>query len=151
MPAAMIAIFLKSAIVFLVCLAIGDVAGVVGISILDIPSLRGWSVALPYVVWLVIGVFTGTSALAMAGTWIAGKDGEWETGSKANSIAFGFLLSSLAVATALAVFFWKIYWSQGMAASYYVPDSQSHSITYLVGIFGGMVVVWLVSKPSSKA
>ena len=147
----MAVIFIKSAVVFLVCLAIGDVAGVVGISILDVLSLRGWSVALPYAVWLVIGVFTGVAGLAMAGTWIAGKDGEWETGPRANSIAICFFLSALVVAAALVAFFWKIYWSQRMAPSYYVPDSQWHSIAYLVGVFGGIVVVWLVSKPSSKA
>lgn len=147
----MIATFLKTAIAFIVCLAIGDVVGVVACSILDIAPIRGKSAALPYMVWLVDGVFVGLITAFIAGTLIAAKDDRWDEGPKATAIATGIFLSALAVSVALCVFFWKIYWSQGVEGEYYVPDSQSHSITYLVAALGGIWLVRLVSKPQPKA
>jgi hypothetical protein len=152
MPAAvMIATFLKTAIVFIVCLAVGDIVGAVACTIFDISSIRGWSAALPYAIWLVDGVFVGLFTVFLAGTWIAGKDDKWDEGPRAAGIANGIFLSSLAVSIALCVLFWRLYWSQGVEGDYYVPDSQSHSITYLVAALGGMWLVRLVSKPQPKA
>lgn len=147
----MIGAFLKTAVAFLVCLAIGDLVGVIACSILDIAPIRGKSAALPYAVWLVDGVFVGLITAFAAGTWIAGKDDTWDEGPRAAGIATGIFLSALAVAVGLSIFFWKIYWSQGVEGEYYVPDSQSHSLTYLVAALAGMWLVRLVSKPQPKA
>lgn len=146
----MIGTFLKTAIVFLLCLAAGDLVGVIACTILDIAPIRGWSAALPYTIWFVVGVFAGLVAAYGAGTWIAGK-GEWDSGPGARRTIAGIFVSALAVSVALCVLFWKLYWSRGVEGEYYVPDSQSHTITYLVAALGGMWLVWLVSKPSPKA
>jgi hypothetical protein len=151
-PAAgVIGTVLKTAIAFLVCLTLGDVVGVVACTIFDIAPIRGNSAALPYAIWFVLGVFVGFITAFAAGSWIAGKDDKWDEGPRADSIATGIFLSSLAVSVLLCVLFWKLYWSQGVAGEYYVPDSRSHSITYLVAALAGMGLVRLVSKPQAKA
>lgn len=147
----MIGTFLKTALAFLVCLAIGDLIGVVACTIFDIAPIRGNSPALPYAVWFVLGVFVGVTTAFAAGTWIAGQDDKWDEGPRAGGIATGIFLSSLAVAVLLCVLFWKLYWSQGVEGEYYVPDSQPHSITYLVAALAGMWLARLVSKPPAKA
>jgi hypothetical protein len=146
----MIGIVLKTAAAFLICLALGDVVGVVACTIFDIAPIRGNSAALPYAIWFVLGVFVGFITAFAAGTWIAGKD-RWDEGPRAAGIATGIFLSALAVSAVLCVLFWKLYWSQGVEGEYYVPDSQSHSLTYLVAALGGMWLVRLVSKPQPKA
>jgi hypothetical protein len=147
----MIGTFLKTAIAFLVCLAIGDVIGVVACSIFDIAPIRGKSAALPYAIWFVDGVFVGLIAAFGAGTWIAGKDDKWDEGPRARAIVTGILVSALIVALALGILFWRLYWSQGVVGEYYVPDSQPHSLTYLVSALLGMWLVRLVSRPVPKA
>lgn len=147
----MIGSFLKTAIAFLVCLALGDVVGVVVCTIFDIAPIRGNSAALPYAIWFVLGIFVGLITAFAAGTWIAGKDDKWDEGPRAGAIATGLFLSALAVAAVLCVLFWKLYWSKGVAGEYYVPDSQSHSLTYLIAALAGMWLVRLVSKPRPKA
>lgn len=147
----MIGIFLKTSVVFLLCLAAGDLVGVIACSLFDIAGIRGWSAALPYAIWFVDGVFVGFITASAAGVWIAGKDDKWDEGPGAAGIATGVFLSALAVAVALCALFWKLYWSQGVAGEYYVPDSQSHSITYLVAALAGLWLVRLVSKPQPKA
>jgi hypothetical protein len=143
--------FLKTAVVFLVCLALGDVVGVVACTFFDIAPIRGKSGALLYTIWFVLGVFVGLITAFAAGTWIAGKDDKWDEGPRAGPIATAIFLSCLAVSAGLCVFFWKIYWSQGVEGEYYVPDSQSHSLTYLVAALAGLWLVRLVSKPQPKA
>jgi hypothetical protein len=147
----MIGTFLKTAIAFLVCLALGDIVGVVACTIFDIAPIRGNSAALPYAIWFVLGVFVGLIAAFVAGTWIAGKDDKWDEGPQAGAIATGIFLSALVVSVLLCVLFWKLYWSKGVEGEYYVPDSQSHSLTYLVAALGGLWLVRLVSKPRPKA
>jgi hypothetical protein len=152
MPAGgVIGAFLKAAVAFLVCLAVGDVVGVVACTIFDIAPIRGNSAALPYAIWFVLGVFVGFISAFAAGSWIAGKDDKWDEGPRAGGIATGIFLSALAVSAALCVVFWKLYWSQGVEGEYYVPDSQSHSITYLVSALAGIWLVRLVSKPWPQA
>lgn len=147
----MIATFLKTALAFLVCLALGDLVGVVACTIFDIAPIRGNSAALPYAIWFVLGVFVGFITAFAAGTWIAGKDDKWDEGPRAAGIATSIFLSALAVSVVLCVLLWKLYWSQGVEGEYYVPDSQSHSLTYLVAALGGIWLVRLVSKPQAKA
>lgn len=147
----MINTFLKTAVAFLVCLALGDVVGVVACTIFDIAPIRGNSAALPYAIWFVLGVFVGFITAFAAGTWIAGKDDKWDEGPRAAGIATGVFLSALAVSVALCILFRKLYWSQSVEGEYYVPDSKSHSITYLVSALAGMWLVRLVSKPQPKA
>jgi len=147
----MIGTFLKTAIAYLVCLALGDVVGVVACTIFDIAPIRGSSAALPYAIWFVLGVFVGLIAAFAAGTWIAGRDDKWDEGPRAGPIATGIFLSALAVSIALCVLFWTLYWAKGVEGEYYVPDSMPHSLTYLIAALIGLWLVRLVSKPQPKA
>ena len=143
--------FLKVAIAFLVCLALGDVVGVVACTMFDIAPLRGNSAALPYAIWFVLGIFVGLFAMGGAATWISGKDEVGSASTESAALATRIFLSGLGVALAIGVFFWRIYWSQGVAGEYYVPDSAPHTIVYLVSALAGMWLGRLVSTPEPKA
>jgi hypothetical protein len=143
--------FLKAAIAFVVCLALGDVVGVVACTIFDIAPIRGNSAALPYAIWFVLGVFAGLFAMGGAVTWISGKDEIGSASAETAALATRIFLSGLVVALAIGAFFWRIYWSQGVAGEYYVPDSAPHTIVYLVSALAGMWFGRLVSKPMPKA
>ena len=147
----MIGIFLRTAIVFLVCLAIGDVVGVIACTIFDIAPIRGNSAALPYAIWFVLGVFAGFIALFGAGSWITGKGENWDSGPEAAALTTRIFLSAFAVAVAIGAFFWWLYWSRGVEGEYYVPDSGPHTITYLVSALGAMWMLRLAQKPSPEA
>ena len=87
----MIGTFLKTALVFIVCLAIGDVVGVIACTIFDIAPIRGNSAALPYAIWFVLGVFAGFIALFGAGSWISGKGENWDLGPGAAALTTWYL------------------------------------------------------------
>lgn len=147
----MIGTFLKTALVFIVCLAIGDVVGVVACTIFDIAPIRGNSAALPYAIWFVIGVFAGFIALFGAGSWISGKGENWDSGPGAASLTTGIFLSALVTAIAAGALFWWLEWSRGVDGEYYVPDSAPHTIVYLVSALGAIWIGRAALKPSPKA
>ncbi|HTU09787.1 MAG TPA: hypothetical protein VMG08_02720 [Allosphingosinicella sp.] len=147
----MIATFLKAAAVYLACLVVGDVAGVVACTIFDVAPIRGNSAALPYAIWFVLGVFAGFIALFGAGSWITGKGETWSDRPEGARLATPIFLSALAVSLAIAGFFWWLYWSRGVEGEYYVPDSGPHTITYLVSALGAMWIGRLALTPSPKA
>lgn len=152
MPAAgVIGTFLKTAVAFLVCLAVGDVVGIVACTIFDIAPIRGNSAALPYAIWFVLGVFVGFIALFGAGSWISGKGENWDRGPEGAALSTRIFLSALVVALAIGAFFWWLYWSRGIDGDYYVPDSAPHTITYLVSALGAIWLGRLALKPSPKA
>lgn len=144
-------IFLKAAIAFFICLALGDVVGVVACTIFDIAPIRGNSAALPCAIWFVLGIFVGLFAMAGAATWISGKEDFSRESAAAAARATRIFLCGLVVAVAMAVSFWWIYWSQGVAGDYYVPDSAPHTIVYLFSALAGMWLGRLVSQPQPKA
>ena len=143
--------FLKSAIVFLLCLAIGDVVGVVACTIFDIAPIRGGSAALPYAIWFVLGVFVGFIALFGAGAWLSGKGENWSDGPDGTALATRIFLSALVISLAVGAFFWWLYWSRGVAGEYHVPDSGPHTIVYLVSALGAMWLGRVAQRPSPKA
>ncbi len=148
----MIGTFVKSAIAFVVCLAIGDVVGVVACTIFDIAPIRGNSAALPYAIWFVLGVFAGFFAFGAAGIWASPTaDDKWMEAPCAVGLATSIFLSALVTAVAIGVFFWWLYWSRGVDAEYYVPDSGPHTIIYLVSALGAIWIGRLALKPSTKA
>jgi hypothetical protein len=152
MPAGgVIGTFLKTAIVFLACLVIGDVVGVVACTIFDIAPIRGNSAALPYAIWFVLGVFAGFIAAFGAGSWISGKGEKWDEGPEGLALTLRIFLSALVVAMAICAFFWWLYWSRGVEGEYYVPDSGPHTITYLVSALGAIWLLRMALKPSPKA
>ena len=147
----MIGLFLKTALVFIFCLGVGDVVGVVACTIFDIAPIRGYSAALPYAIWVVLGVFVGLGAMGGAGIWISDKGENWDSGAEGAALSIRIFLCALIVAVAIGAFFWWLYWSRGVAGEYYVPDSGPHTITYLAAALGGMWLGRLALKPSPKA
>jgi hypothetical protein len=143
--------FLKTTMVFIACLAIGDVVGVVACTIFDIAPIRGNSAALPYAIWFVLGVFVGLIALFGAGSWISGKGENWDSDPGAVALTTRIFLSALVTAIAVGTFFWWLEWSRGVEGEYYVPDSASHTIVYLVSALGAIWIGRLALKPSPKA
>lgn len=147
----MIGGFLKTALVFILCLAIGDVVGVVACTIFDIAPIRGNSAALPYAIWFVLGVFAGFIALFGAGSWISGKGENWDSGPEGASLATRIFLFALVTAIAVGALFWWLEWSRGVDGEYYVPDSAPHTIVYLVSALGAIWIGRVALKPSPKA
>ncbi len=147
----MIGTFLKSAFVFLACLAVGDVVGVIACTIFYISPIHGSSAVLPYAIWFVLGVFAGFIALFGAGAWLTGKGEAWADGADGAALATRIFLSCLVTAVAVGMFFWWLYWSRGVPGEYYVPDSGPHTITYLVAALGAVWIGRLALKPSPKA
>ena len=147
----MIATFLKTAVVLMACLILGDLVGVIACTIFDIAPIRGYSAALPYAIWFVIGVFAGFIALSGAGSWITGRGENWDSGPKTTALTTRIFLSALIVSAAVGAFFWWLYWSRGVEGEYYVPDSAPHTITYLVSALGAMWLGRVALRPSPKA
>ena len=138
----------KSAVALLVSLALIDVVGVLACVIFDISPFNTNSVAAPYVVWFVGGVFAGVFTLAWAGGWIAGVDG-WMDRPEAPAIAARILLTCAPILAGLSFLFWRLYWSKGVAGEYFVPDSMPHSLTYFLSAFAILVAGPFVLKPKA--
>ena len=144
-------LILKSVFALIGCLVAADVAGVVASTILDVLGLRGDSPAVPYAIWLVFGAFCGLFAYNLAGRWASPKAEpgapDWSARPGAKRIGTGILLTELivvAVVTALCT----IVWGHSGAGDYYVPDSEPHSIVFLVAVVGAIIAARLALMPT---
>jgi hypothetical protein len=135
----------KSAVALIACLAAIDVIGVLACMWFDIKPFGGNSAALPYAIWFVGGVFAGLFAMSWAGSWIGGEG--WTERPEAPGIAARVLLVCAAILVGLALFFWRIYWSQRVVGEYFVPDSMPHSLTYFVSALAALLAAPFVLKP----
>lgn len=148
--------FLKAALILLVFLVVADVIGVVVCTLIDVAPLRHKSSLLPYAIWLVLGIFTGLFAYNAAGAWAstgaegvaAAADLDWSARPGARRIGSRIVAAAALILAALAALFWKLYWSQGVAGEYFVPDSAPHSILFFLAVFGGMLVARTALMPS---
>ena len=148
----MLGLILKTVVVVLGCLVAADIAGAIACTVLDILPLRGASPAVAYAIWLVFGVFCGLIAYNIAGDWSSPKgEGDWTVRPSAGRIGAGVLVVSVLVVGALAALFYRIYWSQGVAGEYYVPDSEPHSLVFIVAVLGAMVAGRFVLMPKPDA
>ena len=122
------------------CLIVADIAGVIFCLVLDLGAGRSWSAPLPYVVWFVMGVFTGLFAFNLAGTLTAaGADKEWTElpgASRQGAIIVGV---AVAVLVALSLVFYALYWRAGVAGEYFVPDSAPHTLVFFVSVGASML------------
>lgn len=144
---------LKAAAALLGCLIAADIAGVLACTILDIASLRGWSAALPYTIWLVSGVFCGLYAYNLAGAWaspkVAGRD--WTGQAGARRLGNVILVTDIALLAIAAGLFNALVWKQNLSAEdYYVPDSAPHSIVFLLAVLTGMVLARFAFMPAPE-
>ena len=146
----MINVIFKSVAAVIGCLILGDLAGMIFLVVIEILPFDLFSGALPYVVWFVFGVFTGLIAFNVAGTWstpaIAGG-GDWTNSPRAQAIGRTIVVMQTSVIAGLNYLFYRLYWSQGVAGDYYVPDSAPHSITYFVAVLGAIIFGSLLLMP----
>ena len=145
---------LKAAVALTGCLIAADVAGVVVCSILDIVLVRRWSVALPYAVWLVFGIFCGLYAYNLAGAWaspkVAGQG--WIEQAGARRLGGVILVAGIALLALAAALCDLFVWSARMGADdYYVPDSAPHSILFFLSVLAGMVLARVAFMPARRA
>lgn len=140
--------FAKTLAAFLICLVVADVIGAVVCVVIDVAPLRYGSAMLPYAIWLVLGAFAGFVAFGIAGGW-ASPDGDENWIEKPGALAIGnrVLLWSLAIALALAGYFYWVYWSRGVAGEYFVPESAPHTITFLAAALLAMLAGRSTLKP----
>lgn len=137
----MIRIFPKVAVSLLGWLIVADIAGVIICLLFDVAPLRRDSAALPYAIWLVLGIFAGMFAYNMAGAWEAPETkGNWWEQPGAARIGSRVLWMSVALLAGLGAFFHWLYWSRGVGDDYFVPDSAPHTIVFLVAVAVGMLV-----------
>ena len=150
--------FLKVAAILLLFLAVADLIGVVVCTLIDVAPLRHKSSLLPYAIWLVLGIFAGLFAYNAAGAWASPKaeaaaataDLDWSARPGARRIGSQVVAASALILAALAVFFWKLYWSRNVAGEYFVPDSAPHSILFFLSVLGGMLVARAVLMPGPE-
>jgi hypothetical protein len=153
----MIGTALKSLAALLGFLVAADIVGVVIGTILDILPLRGVSGLLFYAIWLVLGIFCGLLAYNVAGAWATPKAGgkagaeDWTGLPDARRIGSVILVVGILTVAALIAFFYQIYWSQGVAGEYYVPDSMSHSLTFFLSVLAGIVLARTALMPARYA
>ncbi|MGE0425942.1 MAG: hypothetical protein AB7O88_27020 [Reyranellaceae bacterium] len=143
---------IKIAVAVLACLVAGDIAGVFGCLLLDLVAGRSWSGALPYVVWFVVGVFTGLFTYTIAGGWTA-TDSARDWTEQPGAARRGALIVGIALAImlALGLLFYKLFWSRGAAGEYYVPDSAPHTIVFFVSVGASMLFFRSALAPSAGA
>src|SRR4051794_18806368 len=96
---------LKAVAALLGCLIAADVAGVIVSSILEILFPRFWSVALPYTIWLVFGIFGGLYAYNFTGAWaspkVVGED--WSEQAGARGLGNTILVTGIALIAIAAI------------------------------------------------
>jgi len=147
----MVGVILKSALVVIGCLIAGDIAGVLFLVFIEVLPFELFSTPLTYVVWFVFGIFTGLFAYNFAGTWGAprgAESGDWTALPQSKQIGWVIVATQAAVIAGLGYLFYRLYWSQGVAGEYYVPDSEPHSITYFVAVLGAIVAARFMLMPT---
>ncbi|QDZ07605.1 hypothetical protein FPZ24_08975 [Sphingomonas panacisoli] len=143
-------VILKSALVLIGCLIAGDIAGVLFLVFVEVLPFELFSTPLTYVVWFVFGIFVGLSAYGVAGEWSSPKrdGGDWFALPQAKQTGWVIVATQTVVLVALGYAFHRLYWSQGVAGEYYVPDSAPHSITYAVAVLGAVIAARSMFTPT---
>ena len=148
----MIGAIVKSAAVVAAGLVIGDVAGIIVLTIGDIVGLA--FPALTYVVWFVLGVFVGLLSYNLAGAWCAwpARQGvDWTALPMAKRTGSTIVAVQIALILGFCWWFDLLYWSQGVVGDYYVPDSMPHSLTYFLAAVGAIVLARFMLMPAPDA
>jgi hypothetical protein len=139
----------KSLVVVIGYLILGDIAGVIVLTIADIVDLA--FPALTYVVWFVLGVFVGLLSYNLAGSWCAsatGRGKDWTALPIAGSTGSIVMLTQIALVLGLCGLFYQSMWSHSVAGEYYVPDSMTHSLIYFVTVMGAILLARFMLMPT---
>ena len=139
-----------TAAVLLVCLLIADVIGALACTFFDVMLYTNDSPAAPYAIWFVLGVFSGLFTYLLAGgLWSPGPAAaDWTKLPGAHRIGLGVIIVSLLTVVGLSAFFYRTTWSKGVEGEYYVPDSEPHSLVFLVAVLGAMIMGRFMLMPT---
>lgn len=141
----------KALLVAIGCLVLGDIAGVVLLTIIEVIGLAYNSAALAYAVWFVFGAFAGFFSYNLAGAWCAGAAGrgqDWTALPTAKATGSIVMLAQIALVFGLCGLFYLTMWSHPVAGEYYVPDSMTHSVTYFIAVVGAILLARFVLMPT---
>lgn len=145
----MIGTIAKSLVVLAGGLIVGDIAGMIALTLVDIIGLL--FPAFAYVVWFVFGVFVGLLSFNLAGAWSsrpAAEGADWTGLPSARQTGTIVLVAQVALVLALCWLFNWLYWSRDVAGEYYVPDSMVHSLIYVVAVAGAIVLARFMLMPT---
>ena len=150
----MLTLIPKTVVVLLVCLVAADIVGAISCTLFDVLLFRGDSPALPYAIWLVLGIFCGLIAFNAAGAWssrgvVTGKE-DWTAMPGAAGIGTAVLSTSVAVIVGLSGLFYWLIWSRDVEGEYYVPDSEPHSIVFFVCVLAAIAGCRFMLTPKPK-
>lgn len=138
---------LKVAAALLVCLVVFDLVGVAVCLFFDVAPLRESSAALPYAVWLVLGVFCGLFSYSGAGQWISPDRTDWLNGRHATKTGGFVLLVTSVCLAALCAIFYRLWWSSDVLGESYVPDSAPLTLTFFGALLAAMAFLRQTFKP----
>lgn len=146
----MVGTILKSVVALIGCLIVGDIAVVLFLVFIDILPFELFSTPLTYVTWFVCGIFTGLLAYNYAGAWSTpkGSGDDWSSHPQAGRIGWVIVATQAVTLIALSFLFYRLYWSQGVAGDYYVPDSEPHSLTYFITTLGAVIAARMMLMPT---
>ncbi|MBX3501703.1 MAG: hypothetical protein KF889_19860 [Alphaproteobacteria bacterium] len=133
------------------CLVVADIVGVIACVVIDVAPLRFKSAPLPYVIWFVLGVFTGLFAYGAAGAWTA-PDADREWTEQPGAARRGMLIVAIGalVLIALGFLFHALFWSRGVAGEYFVPDSAPHTIVFFASVGASMLLFHRLLMPAAR-
>jgi hypothetical protein len=137
----------KIALSALIYLAVFDVVGVLLCMFLDIFFPASQSAALFYAVWFVLGVFCGMLCYSGAGDIAGFKAREGIAKAGITAIAAMFVIGA-----AISLASYGIWWRYGVEDSYFVPDSEPHTLTFFTTVLAaGILAHRTMRREPSKA
>ncbi len=133
---------------FMVAFVVG---GVVLSFVIDILPIRGHSAGVFYAIWFVAGVFCGMLGYNAAGLVLSGK-GELDWSQRPGAATVGWFIIGVTLIVAVGVFLVcrTLIWTGPPSDSFFVPESQLHTITYLATIFLATLVAQRLLGPDAK-
>jgi hypothetical protein len=141
----------KAVLVAIGCLVLGDIAGVVILTVIDVIGLAYNSAGLAYAVWFVFGAFAGFFSYNLAGSWCVGsaaRGKDWTSLPTAKPTGSIVVLAQIALVLSLCGLFYLTMWNRPVAGEYYVPDSMTHSLTYFVAVVGAILLARFALMPT---
>jgi hypothetical protein len=141
----------KTVVVAVGCLIAADIAGALVVTLVDIVLPGANSPAFAYAVWLVFGVFCGLFIYSYAGGWSSPKPeaGDWTATPGSTRLGTRVFIIGLVAIVGVGLLLYATLWSRGIVGEDYVPDSEPHSIVFLLSVIAGMAAgrFMLMSDP----
>ncbi len=132
-------------------LVAADLLGVAACFLFDVfGSERATSGALYYAIWFVLGVFCGVFIYSLSDAFTSPETkGSKEQGDHGRAAVL--VITSVAIVlTCLSVLFYRFDWRYSHADSVYVPDSESHTLTFFITILITLILANRTLAPEPK-